>query len=128
MRPARDISDAAATIAAMQARIDDLEAIVAELTTPPSDWQDMPGRLGVTLTPCESALLAVLLRAAPRVVERTRLLGAMASAPGARGDADPKVVDVIICRLRRKLGRAREPVRIITVWGVGYRVETGLTP
>lgn len=128
MRPARDISDAAATIAAMQARIDDLEAIVEELTAPPSDWQDMPGRLGINLSPCESALLAVLLRASPRVVPRAHLLGAMAAAPGAQEGSDPKVVDVVVCRLRRKLGRAREGVRIITVWGVGYRVEVGPKP
>jgi DNA-binding response OmpR family regulator len=123
MRPAREASDPAALIAAMQARIDDLEAIVEELTALPPDWHDLPGRLGVKLSPCESAVMGLLLRARPRIVTRTNMLAAMSMAPGATGEAEPKVVDVIICHLRRKLASARGRPRIVTAWGVGYSLE-----
>lgn len=117
-----------AIITLLRTRIDDLEALVEDLTAPPPGWLDIPARLGLHLTVAEAACLGALLRAAPRVVRRESLLSVMSRAPGSTGEADAKVVDVIICRLRRKLPRARETVRIITAWGVGYRVETQVGP
>lgn len=114
-----------AIIAQMQARLDDLEALVEDLTAAPPDWHDIPGRLGVHLTPYECKCLAMLLRRQPQVVTRQQLLCAMYQRPGSLDEPDIKIVDVIICKVRRKLKQAREPVQIVTVLGAGYRLETG---
>ena len=35
----------------------------------------------------------------------------------------PKTVDVHICKLRKKLGALNPPVKIDTVWGVGFQMN-----
>lgn len=44
-----------------------------------------------------------------------------ASKPDNYDDTDPKMVDVVICHLRRKLGKAGITIR--TLWGSGYFLE-----
>ena len=44
-------------------------------------------------------------------------------------EPDMKTIDVIICRLRKKLATAGVPTLIDTVWGCGYILrEPGVTP
>ena len=71
----------------------------------------------VTLTVTEFNLLAALMLAGGRVVERSELL---ASAWGQADYAGSRTVDVHVAQLRGKLGD-RCPIE--TVRGVGYRVR-----
>lgn len=72
----------------------------------------------IPLTPAEYAVLAALTKAPRRVLSRDFLLDALnrgADTPGER------VVDVVISRLRKKLGDdPRDPRHIRTVTGFGY--------
>ncbi|MFB9315755.1 response regulator [Nocardioides plantarum] len=72
----------------------------------------------VALTATEFNLLAELLRAGGRVVERAEL---MASVWGVADYGGSRTVDVHVAQLRTKLGGA-SPIE--TVRGVGYRVGT----
>lgn len=74
----------------------------------------------VSLTRGEAGLLNLLMRAQGRVVSRERLLHAVSRAE----TRNPKSVDVLISRLRRKL--ESEPASddyIKTVPGIGYRLR-----
>ncbi len=76
------------------------------------------GQGGVSrLTAGEYQLLACLLRHPGQVVRRERLLGLLCEY----GDGSLRSVDVLISRLRRKLGDdPRQPRYIVTVHGEGY--------
>ena len=73
---------------------------------------------GVFLTGYEFQLLAVLARAAGRVLSREQLLDALT---GASYEAFDRSIDVHISKLRSKLERnAKAPRYIKTIRGVGY--------
>lgn len=79
-------------------------------------------RLGdrtLSVSPSEWRILAALAEAAGAVVSTPMLMGAL------YGDADaaagPKIADVLICRLRKRLGP--EAARIVAIWGRGYRLD-----
>jgi DNA-binding response OmpR family regulator len=71
----------------------------------------------VRLTPAEFSLLAVLLRAPGRVFTRAELAE---RAFGWDYDGLERTVDAHVKNLRKKLGAAT--ARIVTVYGVGYRL------
>jgi DNA-binding response OmpR family regulator len=72
------------------------------------------------LTPNEEAVLLVLYGAKTRVVHRERMpigvYGILADAP------EQKILDVFICKVRRKLMCAQTRIGIETVWGRGWRL------
>jgi two-component system response regulator MtrA len=74
----------------------------------------------VELTRVEFDLLAALSRRPGAAVSRAWLADHVLDP--AR-DGDERSLDVHVSRLRRKLGDAGR--RIVTVWGVGYRLEDG---
>jgi two-component system response regulator MtrA len=74
----------------------------------------------VVLTRVEFDLLAALARRKGSAVPRSQLVDAVLD-PAREGTE--RTLDVHISRLRKKLGSAGS--RIATVWGVGYRLETG---
>lgn len=80
------------------------------------------GRRGrADLTHGEFELLAALVRAHGRAVCRDHLLDVVSRS---EGEGHPRTVDVLVSRLRRKLeADPRNPVHIVTVAGVGYRLE-----
>jgi hypothetical protein len=92
------------------------------------------------LTTLEAGFLAVLLR--HRQVEKTRLHNIVeqqrstrASQPSKTEATDPKMVDVMICKLRKKLklvggvdSRGNTVLEIKTIWGGGYYIETSVKP
>ncbi|MGX7708008.1 winged helix-turn-helix domain-containing protein [Methylobacterium sp. Gmos1] len=73
------------------------------------------------LTPHEEAVLLVLYGAKTRVVHRERMLigvyGILADAP------EQKILDVFVCKVRRKLMEAQTRISIDTVWGRGWRLN-----
>jgi two-component system alkaline phosphatase synthesis response regulator PhoP len=74
----------------------------------------------VELTSTELALLAALMRQPGRVFTRAQLLDAMHG--DAAGEAFDRAVDAHVKNLRRKIeADPRQPTRILTVYGVGYR-------
>ena len=87
---------------------------------------DLEGRLvavdgkPVALTRVEFDLLALLARRPGAAVSRASLLGGVLD-PDREGTE--RTLDVHFSRIRKKLGTAGR--RVGTVWGVGYRLDTG---
>ena len=71
-----------------------------------------------SLTPGEFDLLARLVRGEGRVVGREDLLESVSRHPD---EADPRTVDMLVSRLRRKLGD--QGASIVTAPGYGYRLD-----
>ncbi|MBI2852931.1 MAG: response regulator transcription factor [Chloroflexi bacterium] len=76
----------------------------------------------LALTPAEFHILAALARSPGRVFSRAQLLD---SALGETYEGYERTIDVHIKNLRRKLGAAdgREGCNIVTVHGIGYKLE-----
>lgn len=73
-------------------------------------------------TRLEAAILAVLLRR-NEVTKHQLHLVIEQMRPGENREAtDPKMVDVIICHLRKKLRPDHINLTIKTVWGIGYLI------
>lgn len=78
---------------------------------------------GVELTTMELELLRVLMQSRGRVLTRDRLLTELR---GLDADVYDRSVDMLVSRLRQKLGDdARTPRFIKTVWGAGYQFIGG---
>ncbi|MBF0373104.1 MAG: response regulator transcription factor [Alphaproteobacteria bacterium] len=73
------------------------------------------------LTPAEFDLLALLVTRAGRILGRDRLVTALS---GSEADTGPRAIDILISRLRRKLG---DPALIETCRGHGYRFAPAVT-
>jgi|SRR5215471_17757511 len=82
----------------------------------------LAGAAPVELTPKEFDLLRALAEARGRVLTREFLLERVWGYAAA-GEIESRTVDVHVRRLRMKLGE--EGQRIVTVKGVGYRLESG---
>ncbi|GAB4440403.1 MAG: response regulator transcription factor [Chloroflexi bacterium OHK40] len=79
------------------------------------------GNRPLELTPTEWQLLEYLLRNADKTLSRQQILDYVWSY---ERDVQPQMVDVYISYLRRKLNGPGERDPIVTVRGVGYRLET----
>ncbi len=73
-------------------------------------------------TRLQSNILAVLLKRSEVTKEQLHQVIETLRDPN-RDETDLKMVDVIICHLRRKIGIDPFKVTIKTIWGVGYRME-----
>ncbi len=78
------------------------------------------GAVDARLTRGEFDLLAGLVLAGGAVVNREELLAILSRRPW---DADPRSVDVLISRIRRKLGAEGGEELVVTVPRLGYRVQ-----
>jgi DNA-binding response OmpR family regulator len=74
----------------------------------------------IDLTPREFALLEFLMRNAGRTLSRARIAEAVWNY---QFDSNTNVVDVYITYLRRKLGDLADGTELVTVRGVGYRLD-----
>ena len=73
----------------------------------------------LSLTPAEFELLGILVRSRGRVLSRDRILD---ETHGIDLDAYDRSIDVLVSRLRQKLGDdSKQPRFIRTVRGIGYR-------
>ncbi len=76
----------------------------------------------IKLSGKESAILAILAAKPSKTFSQGELLAAM-YAP--RDMPEPKIIDVFMCKLRKKLARASDGESFIeTVWGSGYTMAT----
>jgi DNA-binding response OmpR family regulator len=84
-------------------------------------WEERSARIEgrlLDLTTAEFELLSVFVRNRGRVLTRDRI---MAATRGVDWEAYDRSIDVLVSRLRQKLGDdARRPVYIKTVHGAGY--------
>lgn len=80
------------------------------------------GTRPLELTPTEWNLLEYLLRNAGQTLSRQQILDYVWSY---EHDVQPQMVDVYISYLRRKLNAPGERDPIVTVRGLGYRLEAG---
>ena len=70
------------------------------------------------VTAMEYRVLELLSQRKERVVSRDMLLNHLY---GGREEPDPKILDVFVCKLRKRLSRATGGERYIqTLWGRGY--------
>lgn len=71
-------------------------------------------------TKLEAAILAVMLRRNEVTKQQLHIVIEQNRQTEGRDETDPKMVDVLICHLRKKL----KPHKIIieTVWGIGYLI------
>jgi DNA-binding response OmpR family regulator len=72
------------------------------------------------VTRLQAALLAVLLKRREVTKAQLHLVIEQRRPTENRRPTDPKMVDVIICHLRKKLKQPE--IEIKTVWGTGYRI------
>lgn len=102
---------------AMRERIEELEELVRQLKeqlVPPLTFP-----LQFKLTSSETNLLAFLYARAPHVIPRERINAALWLDDGVAPYV--KIIDVLVCKLRKKL--APFGVDVETSWGVGYRLS-----
>lgn len=83
------------------------------------------------LTALEAGFLAVLLKhdrveklKLHNIVEQKRLT--RSSQPNKLESTDPKMVDVMVCKLRKKLKKVDPGFLITTIWGGGYHIVPGV--
>ncbi|MYZ37169.1 MULTISPECIES: response regulator transcription factor, partial [unclassified Streptomyces] len=102
------------------AAVEDEVLSVGTLTVDPARHEVSVGGLPVVCTPGEFRILAAMATEPDRVFTRQRLLEELHGFDKYISD---RTVDVHIMHLRKKIERApRRPVRLLTVFGVGYKL------
>lgn len=76
----------------------------------------------VSLTNKEYSILEILARRQGKPVSKEQLLDRLY---GGIDEPEPKIIDVFICKLRKKLQRVSNINYIGTMWGQGYIIQTG---
>lgn len=78
----------------------------------------------IHMTPSETRILHMLCGKPGSVVSRQMIYNEIypEHLPDS-GEVDPKIIDVFICKVRRKLKRASCDILIETIWGRGYIVR-----
>lgn len=106
-----------ATLAEVVRMRNDLEMQVAELEEALERERSLVPAGYQKLTPSEAILLSLLLTRGE--CSKAELLFAYRAEFPDR-DPDPKIIDVMICKLRRKV--AGVGITITTIWGKGYSI------
>ena len=97
------------------------ELVVRGVGVDPRSCAVVVGDQRFQVTKSERDILAALLRRAGNVVRRETL---MLELYGDEEGAAPKIVDVFLCKLRRRLASAGAPPDLIeTVWGEGLIIR-----
>ncbi|MFB2532427.1 response regulator [Paracoccus sp. p4-l81] len=94
---------------------------IGNLTLDPDGHRVEVAGQELLLTPSEYSLLAGLMRYPGRAYSRADLLDACLES----SEALERTVDSHMSNLRRKLAQAGSEARLVTVRGLGYRLETG---
>jgi DNA-binding response OmpR family regulator len=96
------------------------ELVAGDLRLDPGRRTAWRGAETLTLTTREFTILELLMRTPGGVVSREEILE---QAWGEREEPMSNTIDVLVGRLRRKLDRPKQPSRIETVRGMGYRLR-----
>jgi two-component system cell cycle response regulator CtrA len=78
------------------------------------------GWTALGLTRLESRLMRALAERMDRVVDKSALMDALYFDRG-REEPAPKIVDILVCKIRKKLKGSAYSIE--TVWGQGYRAR-----
>ncbi len=95
---------------------------VGALTLDPGTHEVRLAGRSIRLTAREFAVLRLLVLRRGGVVRKQTMLNHLYAEDADEPDA--KIIDVFVCKLRRKLAEAGGPNVIDTVWGIGYRLNT----
>ena len=116
-RPLRCLDEAPSdqVVRSLRERIDLLEEMVRQYREANESIAAYP--LAWKLTRKEASLLARLQRAKGEAVSKENLMVALY---GLEVDVEPKIIDVFVCKIRRKVSGAGIEIR--TFWGLGYRL------
>jgi DNA-binding response OmpR family regulator len=101
-------------------RVEDPTLQVGAIVLDPITRRVTSGERVIDLTPREFALLEFLMRNAGRNLSRARIAEAVWNY---QFDSNTNVVDVYVTYLRRKLGDLPDGTELVTVRGVGYRLD-----
>jgi DNA-binding response OmpR family regulator len=101
-------------------RVEEATLRVGRLTLDPIARRVTSDGRVVDLTPREFALLEFLMRNVGRTLSRSRIADAVWNY---QFDSNTNVVDVYVNYLRRKLGALPDGTELVTVRGVGYRLD-----
>ncbi len=74
------------------------------------------------LTKHESEVFHALWEAQPRILSTANLIEKLYWRGSIDEEPEPKIIDVYICKIRRKM--AGMPIKIQTAWGRGYFIAT----
>jgi two-component system copper resistance phosphate regulon response regulator CusR len=96
------------------------ELVCGDLRLDPGRRAAWRGAEPLALTPREFTILELLMRVPGGVVSREEILE---QAWGEREEPMSNTIDVLVGRLRRKVDGPRQPSRIETVRGMGYRLR-----
>ncbi|HTR04526.1 MAG TPA: response regulator transcription factor [Thermoanaerobaculia bacterium] len=96
------------------------ELVFGDLKLDPGRRAAWRGAEPLKLTSREFTILELLMQAPGAVVSREEILE---QAWGEREEPMSNTIDVLVGRLRRKLDRPKQPSRIETVRGSGYRLK-----
>ena len=96
------------------------ELVAGDLRLDPGRRSSWRGTELLELTSREFTILELLMRSPGAVVSREEILE---QAWGEREEPMSNTIDVLVGRLRRKLDRLKQPSRIETVRGMGYRLR-----
>lgn len=72
-------------------------------------------------TPLEAAMLATMLRRDQITKEQLHTVVEQNRPTHGQSPTDPKIVDVVICKLRKKL--RPHNINVETMWGIGYMIS-----
>lgn len=106
----REIAQLRERNVALQREIEWLRELFMPQLTFPEEWR---------LTPAESALLSALYASKGFITREA----ALAAACGDETDNDMKIVDVHLCKMRKKLA-PRMGKSVETIWGRGFRLSS----
>lgn len=115
MTPPKPLT-AEARIEALTDEVEHLRFLLEEMTALPPEWAEREHGL----TPSEHALLARVVRSGGEPVPFGALAAAISFAARTMDPPCSRTVSVVACRVRKKLAASNSPIRIRTVWGVGY--------
>lgn len=93
---------------------------VGALTLDPASHEVRLAGRTIRLTAREFAVLRLLVLRRGTVVRKQTMLSHLYADDADEPDA--KIIDVFVCKLRRKLAEAGGEGVITTVWGIGYRL------
>ena len=93
---------------------------VGALTLNLETHQVAVGSTSVQMTGKELGILQILMLRKNMVLTKEAILS---SLYGGMDEPEPKIIDVFICKMRKKLAAAGAPNVIGTVWGRGYSIR-----
>src|ERR1700722_2789179 len=116
-----EISTLKAKITEQQKTIDELEYRLGEITEGilhnEFEWK-------FALTPIQSRLMSMLFKYPGKVVTKQSIWVTLyGSLPEVDQPKDPRLLDVHMCKLRKRLKKSDVAIEIENVWGRGWRMN-----